>query len=168
MKIADKNLRYYWGIIKWPLVVYIVANILLGVLGFISPLFPLLILPILILVITYIGWITVKEKDGSVVNATISGIFFGLIMGIISAVLIVVAGFVVMNLPPLPAPSGEISSNISAVNVTSKLSALVHQIIFIYVIIGAIIVPIFYIIISAIISTISGFIAKQTMKKPFQ
>ena len=166
MKIADKNLGYYWSIVKWPFVVYIVAGIVLSVLSYISPFFSLLILPVLILVIAYVGWITVKKKDGSIVNAAISGVFFGLIMGIISVILIIVSSFVVMSLlPPLPSYSDEIFSDSPAVDALSKINMLVSKVIFIFVMVGIFVLPPFYAIISAIIATIAGFIAKQTMKK---
>ena len=161
MKIADKEFGYYWNIIKWPLVVYIVANIALGFI------FPLLILLALIIVTAYLGWKTVKEKEGHVVHATISGVFFGLIMGIISAVLVLTIGIIVMSSTPSFLPSIDSTTEIASsasIDAVHKVNTLIDQIIIYQIIAGAIITPIFYIITSAIISTIAGFIAEQTIK----
>jgi hypothetical protein len=77
MKIADKNTRYYWDIIKLPLAVYVLLFII-SIMSVHS-----LILPALIVAAGYVGYVTVNEKGGRLTHAAVAGLFFGLISSLI-------------------------------------------------------------------------------------
>lgn len=60
MKIAGKNVGYYWDIIKWPLLTYIIVSIVLGLL----PTFLVLCLWFLVLAGTFIKLDDILKKIG--------------------------------------------------------------------------------------------------------
>ena len=167
MKLAGKDLGYYLNIIKMPLIAYLLSLVVFGFL--LTPLvgiFPVLLVPLIfVLVSGYVGWKTVKKCGGGLSHATVSGVFFGLIDGILSVILMLGMLFLVQyTIGPSgsPPPANLTEEGAKALPV---IETLISRLIQIIALVGIVVIPVVSTLVAAVSSLVGGLLAKASTKK---
>jgi hypothetical protein len=163
MKIAGKDFGYYLNIIKLPLIVYLLALVVFGfLLTLFAGLFSVLLVPLIFVVVAgYVGWATVKKYGGGLTQATVSGIFFGLIDGILSVVLLLGMLFLVQYAigPSGSPPPANLTEE--GAKVLPVIETLISRLIQIIALAGIVIIPVVSTVVATVSSLVGGLLAKK-------
>jgi len=163
MKLAGKDLGYYWSIVKKPLMIYVLVCILVLAAAFVLRINELFLLDLFFVVFgaatipAYLGLGTVKHKAGGVGNAAIAGAFFALVLCCGS--LIILAGIVGLGFLFIPDQLGNNVGGLGGVLKDRLLS------VFIGLLFLSPVYTVGYAIYSALSAGFLGFAAQQSMKK---
>jgi len=155
MKFANKEIKDYWKIIKIPTLILIAYNVLALIIGFISfELYTSIFSPIPGLVLTiaafgFIGWHAVKDFKETVKVAAWAGAVSGVISGFVGAIIGIIMFYLVPDIILMAASQAGADP--------SQIQGLLAIGIYIGLVTG----PLFSGIIGAIISSITGLIAKK-------
>jgi hypothetical protein len=104
--LANKELGWYWNIIKIPLLICVLLIILSFALTAVQMMIPFLPIiafimwPIKILTIVilsgYVGWSAVKKYKAETIQYCMAGAMFGLILGALSAIMAIISSVITM------------------------------------------------------------------------
>ena len=149
MQIAKKEHTYYTDIIKKP---FILQVIITGILNLSFPVlsFFVIILSQAVLSI-YVGYNAIK-KGGNPTNSSISGLFFALATGFMTFLIII--STTALDYFTTPASPGE-------ENIDTVINTMMDKLIDVFAVIGSVLLPIIYLIISPLAASATGFIAEN-------
>jgi hypothetical protein len=158
MELSGKKFIYYWNIIKYPLYVisgWYILGLIFAVISFETYLqvFSNISGIILsVLVAAFAGWSTIKDFKGEVRYAAWSGALLGVISGLVSSIIALIMFF---GIPQM------MTQAIQAATAQGAPSDVAAQFIKLGIFIGLLLGPIVSGLFGALISVISGFIAKK-------
>jgi Na+/serine symporter len=161
LKLAEKDLNYYWKIIKYPLVAYIVWMVAGFVVSLISFSLYMSIFgsfagyAVIILVMGIAGYTAVADHKGGIKHAAWSGALIGIIGGFIGAIISIIMAYAVPEL---------LEMSVTAAVEQGAEAGMVEKFVMIGMYINLVLGPLIYGVIGAIISSIGGWISKLIEK----